>query len=172
MHIGIISDTHFSRSSDFNGLITKLRNNIFDEVELIIHAGDVTNIAFIKKLEEIAPVEAVCGNVDDSTIYEKYETYKSLKIKNIKIGISHKLPNQSFIEQEKLKIVISGHTHVPSIKENENGVLLLNPGSPTSPRIPPMNRMYQYQRLATPSVIILNIDDETSSAFIVSFRLS
>lgn len=31
-------------------------------------------------------------------------------------------------------VVISGHTHIPALEKNPNGVLLLNPGSPSIPK--------------------------------------
>ena len=31
-------------------------------------------------------------------------------------------------------LVLTGHTHIPTLKTNENGVLLLNPGSVSIPK--------------------------------------
>ncbi len=67
MEIGIISDTHFGLKDDYLALFEKL-NQIFKDTDLIIHAGDVTNIKFIESMEYIAPVEVVCGNMDDNSI--------------------------------------------------------------------------------------------------------
>ncbi|MCP4764212.1 MAG: metallophosphoesterase family protein, partial [archaeon] len=165
--------THLPKNSDYSGLYKKIKE-AFADVELIIHAGDVTNIDFITDLEKIAPVKAVCGNVDDSSIRDKFKDFEVFEQYNIKIGISHKQPSMSFLKQENIKILISGHTHVPGIHEhdeNGHGILLLNPGSPTQPRSPPARKMYSKTRVPQPSVIILDIDEEISSAYIVSFKI-
>jgi putative phosphoesterase len=168
MLIGILSDTHISKDMDFKPLINKLKK-AFDGVELIIHAGDVCNIDFIVELEKIAPIEVVCGNSDDNTIRNKYLPFKVLSMNQLKIGISHEEISASLISQEKLNIVISGHTHIPEIRE-EPSILFLNPGSTTQPKPPPIRKMYQKQRPAMPTVILLEIDKEFSSAYIDSFK--
>ncbi|MHA1339673.1 MAG: metallophosphoesterase family protein [Promethearchaeota archaeon] len=170
MLIGIISDTHIEANMDYYGLMDKLKK-AFNEVDLIIHAGDVCNEKFLEDLRKIAPVECVCGNSDDSTIKNKYSPFKIIEIDNVKIGICHEGISESVIKQEDLKIIIQGHTHIPEIKEDK-GYLILNPGSTTFPKSPPIKRLYQRQRPPYPSVIILTIEEGISSAYLYSFKLS
>jgi hypothetical protein len=61
--IGVIADTHIpDRAPDFPaGLLEALRAA---EVDLILHAGDVSSWRAVKALEEIAPVTVVQGNRD------------------------------------------------------------------------------------------------------------
>lgn len=172
MEIGIISDTHLSANTDYTNLFSRLEE-AFADVELIIHAGDVSNIKFINDLEKIAQVEAVVGNTDDETIHERFTTFSKIEILGKNIGIMHEIPSFSFIKQEQLNILITGHTHAPIIKEYyelEHGVLHLNPGSPIQPRAPPMNKRYQVQRRPLPTVIILDLTEEISSAYIITLR--
>lgn len=172
MEIGIISDTHFGFKDDYLALFEKL-NQIFKDTDLIIHAGDVTNIEFVKNMEHIAPVEVVCGNMDDYSIQDKYSSFKILNLRK-KIGICHHLPSKSFIEQNSVEIMIFGHTHRPEIFEKP-GVLYLNPGSATFPKSPPVKKssiIRYYKRPAIPSVIILNIEEELISAYILSFKVT
>ena len=61
MLIGLISDTHIPDRARI--LPTKVIE-AFEDVELIIHAGDLTSPKVIEELEEIAPVMAVQGNMD------------------------------------------------------------------------------------------------------------
>ncbi|MCK5645080.1 MAG: YfcE family phosphodiesterase, partial [Gammaproteobacteria bacterium] len=157
---------------DYLALYEKL-NQIFKETDLIIHAGDVTNINFIKSLEYIAPVEVVCGNMDDYSIQNKYDSFKILNLGR-KIGISHQLPSNSFLEQNNIDIMIHGHSHRPEICENQ-GILFLNPGSVSLPKSPPVKKssiITYKKRPAVPTVIILNIEEELISAFILSFKVS
>ncbi len=75
MEIGIISDTHIKANMDYSGLYRRLEE-AFADVELILHAGDVTNIHFITDLEKITPrVEVVVGNTDDPSIHERFTTF-------------------------------------------------------------------------------------------------
>ena len=60
--IGIISDTH--------GLLRPEVYEAFHHVDRIIHAGDIGNENILQKLENIAPVTAVRGNMDGRTIRE------------------------------------------------------------------------------------------------------
>jgi hypothetical protein len=172
VEIGIISDTHFGFKDDFLPLFEKLKQ-IFKNTDLIIHAGDVTNIEFVKNMEHIAPVDVVCGNMDDYSIQNKYNPFKILNLRK-KIGICHHLPSKSFIEQNNIEIMIFGHTHKPAIYEKP-GVLYLNPGSATFPKSPPVKKssiIKYYKRPAIPSVIILNIEEELISAYILSFKVT
>jgi putative phosphoesterase len=172
MEIGIISDTHIKSNTDYSGLYKRLKE-AFAETELIMHAGDVSNIQFITDLEQIAPVEVVIGNVDDVTIQERYTPFVKIQLLGKNLGMLHDMPSFSFIKQENLDILITGHTHVPLIKEYyemDHAFLHLNPGSPIQPRAPPLNARYQVQRKAMPTVMILNLDEEISSAYIVTLR--
>ena len=58
--IGVISDTHIPH---FKKLPEAIWEH-FAEVELIIHAGDLSVLSVIAELETIAPVVAVQGNVE------------------------------------------------------------------------------------------------------------
>ena len=60
MLIGLISDTHIPDRAK------ELPQNVldaFNDVDMIIHAGDLTSLDVIEKLEETAPVMAVQGNM-------------------------------------------------------------------------------------------------------------
>lgn len=169
MQIGIISDTHIRVNTDCTELFKKIEH-AFEGVDLIIHAGDICDLSFLEHLEEIAPVEAVYGNSDGSKVRKQLESVKILEIEGIKLCISHRKPSLSFLKQEGIKIVVTGHTHAPKIEEHPEGILFLNPGSMTRPRAPPIRKMYRKERPPLPSVLILNIDVEISSAYIYSFK--
>ena len=151
MKIGLISDTHIpSRAS-------KIPEKVFEafkDVDLILHAGDLTEKSVITDLESLAPVIAVQGNVD---ILNGLDLPKSkvITVGKLKIGLQHgdicpRGDTQQLYYMAKeldADILVSGHTHIPMANQIED-VLLLNPGSPTSPR------------LADPSVMILEITEE------------
>jgi len=138
MLIGLISDTHIH---DRNEEIPVTVFEAFKDVDLIIHAGDLTSIKVKEDLEKIAPVLAVQGNMD-RTYNLKLPKSIVKTIEGIKIGIKHgevhpKGDTQQlyYIARElDAKVLISGHTHQASI-EKVDDILLLNPGSPTAPRL-------------------------------------
>src|SRR3954462_10442601 len=55
--VGLIADTH--------GRFRPEIAQVFAEVDLIVHAGDVGRHGVLEALRGLAPVEAVSGNVDD-----------------------------------------------------------------------------------------------------------
>ena len=61
MLIGLISDTHIP---DRAKVLPQKVIEAFNDVELILHAGDLTSPRVIEELEDIAPVMAVQGNMD------------------------------------------------------------------------------------------------------------
>ena len=148
MLIGLISDTHISERAE-KIPITVLE--VFKNVELIIHGGDLTSIGVKEELEKIAPVLAVQGNMDRAY---NIDLPKSLTktIEDVKIGINHgevyprgDTQQLYYIAKELgVEILITGHTHQAFI-EQINDVLLLNPGSPTVPR------------LTDPTVMLMNV---------------
>jgi len=148
--IGIISDTQTNaKTTD----LPKEIEDIFKNVDLIIHAGDVEKSEFLKRLEKIAPVFAVKGNMDFGETEERLPTGILLKIFNWRIGIVHspmsfwigshfnqiqEVVAEKLARKENFDILVFGHTHHPYLKEvksNEKKILLFNPGSATLPFI-------------------------------------
>jgi uncharacterized protein len=143
--IGVISDTHYSRSkkSGSTDLLIKKITNAFKGVDLIIHAGDVVEMSLLELLGGIAPVEAVCGNMDEVDTRAALPRSKILDVSGARIGIVHGYgeyggsPEQllRYFGGEKLNVVVFGHTHTPFNKVS-NSVLYFNPGSPVKPALP------------------------------------
>jgi putative phosphoesterase len=138
MLIGLISDTHIPERADKIPLPVL---ETFKNVELIIHAGDLTSLKVKEELEKIAPVLAVQGNMD--RLYNiNLPTSLTKTIEGVKIGVKHGIVHPRgntqqlyYIAKElDVDVLISGHSHQGFI-EQINDVLLLNPGSPTVPRL-------------------------------------
>ena len=154
--IGVISDTHIPVRSVS---IPKKVFEVFEDVDLILHCGDIEVMSVIEELEEIAPVKAVHGNCDPNIGFNTHEVFE---VEEVKIGLTHGVvypkgdTQQLYYLAKELgvDILISGHTHQPLIKQ-EGDVLLLNPGSPTQPR------------MTEPSVMLLNINKKDVDAEII-----
>lgn len=138
MLIGLISDTHIPDRAK------QLPQNVLDafsDVDLILHAGDLTSLEVIEELEEIAPVMAVQGNMDRVGGI-KLPKAKIVEAEGLKIGIVHgevypRGDTQQLVYLAKelgADILVSGHSHQPKIEQTD-GVLLINPGSPIVPRL-------------------------------------
>jgi putative phosphoesterase len=129
--IGVISDTHYTGSSQHYLPLEQIKK-AFNKIDLIIHAGDITGECLLDLLREIAPVEAVCGNMDGGELAVKLLRSKILDVGGTLIGVAHKKTN---FEGEKIDAMVFGHTHAP-FNEVINGILYFNPGSPVKPVLP------------------------------------
>ncbi len=131
MKIGVVADTHSKK------LPLQLVRD-FKEVAFIIQAGDMCDESGLRQLLEIAEVKGVCGNMDDEKIGKKFPHRCILTCGGCRIGVVHgrgpkdqvvKFVQEEF-RDEKVDIVIFGHTHEP-FNERIGSVLYFNPGSPT-----------------------------------------
>ena len=138
MLIGLISDTHIpDRAKEIPQKVI----DTFKDVDLILHAGDLTSMEVIEELEKIAPVMAIQGNMDRVNGIDLPKA-RVIKAEDLRIGLVHgevypRADTQQLLylaRQLDADILVSGHSHQPKI-EQIDGILLLNPGSPIVPRL-------------------------------------
>lgn len=148
--IGVISDTHIPA---YKALPEAVWTH-FAGVELIIHAGDLSQLSIINELETLAPVIAVQGNVEEEEVMHALPIKRELLIGGLRIGVVHILGNaQNRVKAARqefptARCVVFGHSHVPH-NQKHDGQLLFNPGSATDRR-----------RQPACSLGLLTIDDE------------
>jgi uncharacterized protein len=130
MRIGIIADTH--------GFFDPRAERHFAGVEHIIHAGDIGAASVLERLEAIAPVTAVTGNVDwGGPLDRVYRRTERLERVGFRIYVTHigdhprKLAER--LPDPRPQVFIYGHSHIAVVEERE-GVLFLNPGAAGKPR--------------------------------------
>jgi len=134
--IGLTSDTHVpKRASNVPQKVFEL----FQNVDFIIHAGDLVELSVIDDLEQVAPVLAVHGNLDSVEVNDALPVLNSLKIFDWKIGVMHDLEVSNgsdkmvrIAKENGFNVLVYGHTHNPRINW-EGEILYINPGSPTDP---------------------------------------
>ncbi|HIK15596.1 MAG TPA: metallophosphoesterase family protein [Leptolyngbyaceae cyanobacterium M33_DOE_097] len=120
-YIGVISDTH--------GLLRPEAVDALAGSHLILHAGDIGKPEVLQGLAAIAPTIAVRGNNDKDTWAKTIPDQETVEIAGVSIHLLHILQELAFDPKEKgVRVVITGHSHKPSIEE-QDGVLFLNPGS-------------------------------------------
>lgn len=146
--LGVVADTHVSDrvGALHPDIIPTFKEN---QVELIIHAGDISSLDVLTELEKVAPVVATKGNRDywhlnnlpEQTIINvnnnhilinhgqgNWISYFFDKLPLLLFGYNIKRFQKKFLKNEQeFDIVIFGHSHVA---ENQwiNGKLYFNPG--------------------------------------------
>ena len=137
MRVLVLADTHIPRRAE------ALPAALFRQVEsadVILHAGDVMEPAILDELSGYAPVHAVRGNLDppEPGLPEVVE----LDLCGVRIAMLHDSGRKDGRRRRlarrfpKARVVVFGHSHIPFL-EDEEGLMLLNPGSPTDKRRQP-----------------------------------
>jgi putative phosphoesterase len=151
--LGVIADTHIPDR------VRELHPNVIPffreaEVDVILHAGDISVPKVIAELEQVAPVFAVRGN-RDFLAFRNLSLTRRLTFSGVKIGLTH--GHGSWVryiwdriyfllfgyKHERIlphilatfpdeKVIVFGHGHL-TLNQWRNGQLLFNPGSPTCP---------------------------------------
>ena len=120
MLVGIISDTH--------GLLRLEAVKALRGVDRILHGGDVGNAEVLQSLQNIAPVLAVRGNNDKGTWADDLPEWEAVELEGVFVYLIHDLKEMDISPAGSFQVVVSGHSHKPSIVE-QRGVLFVNPGS-------------------------------------------
>ncbi len=152
MRIGVVADTHGGFTS-----WKRIIEDIFRDVDLILHGGDVLyhgarnplpegydTIALTKAINgSRIPILIVKGNCDsevdqmvlDIPIQSPYIIFQD---EGLKIFLKHWHPggSEELIKEAKTakaNLLITAHTHIPEISSIED-LMVLNPGSPSLPK--------------------------------------
>lgn len=156
----------------FDDVVCSAIEAAFDGVELILHAGDLASGTVLHWLSGIAPVVAARGNNDHHVVDSRIDDVHLLDLAGTAVGMTHILPirfpqGQPVPALPELagrcgldpvpQVWVFGDSHRDLI-EWRDGILLLNPGSPTSPH-------QRVDRAGT--VAILDLHGPTPSAEIV-----
>lgn len=154
MRIGLISDTH--------GQVRPEVLLAFEGVDRILHAGDVGGRDVLSVLARVAPVEAVCGNIDlpgDPQLSD----FLSERIGGLTVHVSHghELGSPTpvrLLRRYDADVIVYGHTHRPLI-HRAGPQLVVNPGSAGPRRFD-----------LEPSVAILTISHGRAEAELIPLR--
>ena len=134
--IGVISDTHIRDRGEH---IPRIVLDVFEHVDLIIHAGDIVSLGVIEELNSVcSKVVVVAGNMDQEAVKKKYPVKRVLEILGQRVGLMHgagpasNLPQllKDAFKEDDCDLIIFGHSHEP-MNERIDGILFFNPGSAT-----------------------------------------
>lgn len=121
MIIGVISDTH--------GLLRAEAIENLKDCDLIVHCGDIGKLEIIEKLEQLARVEFIRGNIDKKINHKIAPIDKIIEVMNKRIYLVHNIAEMDVdLEKENIDIVVYGHSHKANVYEKDD-VLYINPGS-------------------------------------------
>jgi hypothetical protein len=127
VRLGVISDTH--------GLLRPEVHDVFKEVDLILHAGDVGDASILDELMLIAPVTAVYGNTDGHVLRHHLRETAEEMIDGFQFVVTHG-DQLGSPDPEGLKakfphadVIVFGHTHDPVIRDFPDFSVVINPGS-------------------------------------------
>lgn len=151
MLIGVISDTH--------GHFPARAADAFKGADLIIHAGDFNTPAVYRAFQQLGPLKAVRGNTDYASALRQLPKTEVVQAAGVFIYVIHDLLEMEIDPRAAgFQVVIHGHLHIQEARQR-NGVLYLNPGSPSSPR-----------GGSNPGAALLRVRAEQVEAELLSFR--
>jgi hypothetical protein len=135
VRLAVIADTHVpTRARDLPPGAWR----VIDATDGVLHAGDVVDSALLERLRERGPLWAVLGNNDHAlrgVLPERLE----LELGGVPVAMVHDAGAAAGRRARMrrwfpgARVAVFGHSHVPVV-EDDGGLLLLNPGSPTDRR--------------------------------------
>jgi uncharacterized protein len=140
MRAVLLADTHIAdggtRSLDERVLAAAA------DSEVVLHAGDVTGLHLLERLERLAPVHAVLGN-NDVGLTDRLPKTVTLDLDGVAVALVHDAgprrgrPARVARRFPGVDLVVYGHSHLPENLVTDDGPRLFNPGSPTQRRRAP-----------------------------------
>ena len=129
--LGLVSDTH--------GYVPPGLADDLAGVDLILHAGDLGDLAVLDELEAIAPVRAVWGNVDGWDIRHRTEEHARLTVEGLRVEMKHIAGRPGrwqdgvgdLLAADPPDLFVCGHSHILRIERVKalGGMLFVNPGA-------------------------------------------
>lgn len=129
-YVGIISDTH--------GVLDMELFDFFSNCEQIWHCGDIGNLSVIQELEQIAPVVAVYGNIDDQRVKRQFAEYVVFHFDGVQCVMTHigGYPGKysplaiKLLQIHKPTVFLCGHSHILRVQyDKQYQCLYVNPGA-------------------------------------------
>ncbi|WP_440953416.1 metallophosphoesterase [Methanococcoides sp. FTZ1] len=156
MKIIAVSDTHLKAD-----IIPPTFKNIIDDCDMIVHAGDFTTMECYQAFNSTGKLKAVHGNSDDSELKRLLPEKLIFEVDGIRFGLVHEgalsimdtTPLRYLALEMEVDVLIFGHIHRPLIEQSD--VILICPGSPTSPR------------LSDPCLVEINVENGNISAKVI-----
>ncbi len=165
----VVADTHSKPHPATEQRIRELAPDV------ILHAGDIGELAVLDRLAELAPVFAVRGNIDVQTsqvpdvVTLELMDGERMKLRLLLLHIAVYGPKlradvARLASRERASLVVCGHSHVPFIGR-DRGLTLFNPGS-IGPRRFQLPIMLGTIDISRESARLTHIDCETGKTWL------
>lgn len=131
MRIAVLADTHADRLEYLPQKVIYALSG----VDLVIHAGDFTDLKLLMDLKQLKEVKAVHGNMDSRQLRSVLPTNEVVETNGKRIGITHgsgapwgiEERVRKVFESDRTDVIVYGHSHRAQNKYI-NGILFFNPG--------------------------------------------
>ena len=137
----ILADTHLPKRA------RALPEEVWRAVEaadVVVHAGDWVDVALLDELEARARrVLGVHGNNDGPVLRARLPEVARAELGGVRFAVVHETGPAAGREARcaaaypDVDVLVFGHSHIPWDTTADNGLRLLNPGSPTDRRRQP-----------------------------------
>lgn len=113
---------------------------MLQDLDAILHCGDITSYAVWAYLNSHPAFFAVCGNMDCGAWSLELPSYRLLNLQGLCVGLTHghaldvHSPDLLQHFEQKPDLFCFGHTHSRHWSWGPAGVMLLNPGSFSLPK--------------------------------------
>ena len=130
MRIAVLADTHVDRLEH----LPKKTVDALSTADLIIHAGDFTDVQLLRDLKRLGEVKAVHGNMDSRELKAELPVKEIVETKDKRIGITHgsgapwgiEERIRKTFESNRVDIIVYGHSHRSQNKVIDD-ILFFNP---------------------------------------------
>ncbi|HKS43555.1 MAG TPA: metallophosphoesterase [Amycolatopsis sp.] len=141
MRLLIIADTHVPKRA------RALPEQVWREVEtadVVVHAGDWVEVGLLDELESrCRRLIGVYGNNDGPALRARLPEVVRAELEGLRLAVVHQTGPAKGRERRcaaaypDADVLVFGHSHIPWDSLADNGLRLLNPGSPTDRRRQP-----------------------------------
>jgi uncharacterized protein len=169
LRLGVVADTHSAPHAE------SLKNLAALKPQAILHGGDIGDLSVLSALENIAPVHAVRGNIDEKTpglldvqhleVSEQGRTVFKIYLTHIAVA-GPKLRKEVALKARAwgASLVVCGHSHVPFLGQDK-GLTMFNPGS-IGPRRFSLPICFGVIDISTSGVTLRHVNGETGDTWL------
>ncbi|MGB3769570.1 MAG: metallophosphoesterase [Rhodococcus sp. (in: high G+C Gram-positive bacteria)] len=141
MRLLLLADTHVpTRARDLPAAVW----DAVDDADLVVHAGDWMALSLVDSLEARSRNLLACwGNNDGDDVRARLPEIARRTLEGVSVAVTHETGAKGGREKRMdaafpdTDLLIFGHSHIPWDTMSDNGMRLLNPGSPTDRRRQP-----------------------------------
>jgi putative phosphoesterase len=164
LRIVAVADTHSEPHAALDSRLASLAPG------LIVHAGDIGDLAVVRALERHAPVIAVRGNIDGRVpgvpdvatvdVCDGDRVVLRMVLMHIAVyGPSLRADAKRIAKSEEASLIVCGHSHVPFARR-DGSITVFNPGS-VGPRRGQLPILFGVIEVSRESVVLRHVDCET-----------